>query len=136
MNRVITFFLAAILAVGLSACGGSGGGPGASTFSYSGTWTGTIVDSIGGAGTMTVTIVQSGANIAGTWQALAPGLTNGGNVVGIVDNTQVLAQLNPSDPTTCPFDVVAVRSGSTLSGTYAAFDCTVAVTGTLVLNRQ
>jgi hypothetical protein len=85
---------------------------------------------------MTVTIVQSGANIAGTWQALAPGLTNGGNVVGIVDNTQVLAQLNPSDPTTCPFDVVAVRSGSTLSGTYAAFDCTVAVTGTLVLNRQ
>jgi hypothetical protein len=136
-HRMVIGLLAAAMLF-LSACaGGSSGGNSTPSFSYSGTWTGTINDSLAGAGSITVTLVQAGSNIAGTWQALFPavGGSNGGNVVGVIDNTQVIAQLNPSDPATCPFDVVAVRSGNTLSGTYAAFDCSIAVTGTLVVSR-
>jgi ABC-type glycerol-3-phosphate transport system substrate-binding protein len=137
MKRRMVIGLLSAAMLFLSACAGGSGGGSTPSFSYSGTWTGTINDSLAGAGTITVTLVQAGSNIAGTWQALFPavGGSNGGNIVGVIDNTQVLAQLNPSDPTTCPYDVVAVRSGNTLSGTYAAFDCTIAVTGALVVSR-
>ena len=36
----------------------------------------------------------------------------------------------------CPFTVTAVRDGSTLTGTFAAFNCAVVDTGTISLVKQ
>jgi hypothetical protein len=130
------FALASLtLLVFLTACGGGSGG-GTPAFSYSGEWSGTISDSLAGSGTVTLTIVQSGSNVAGTWQATFAGGSNSGNLVGIVDSTQAIFELNPSDPTACPYDVVATRSGSTMTGTYAAFNCTISISGTLSVTKQ
>lgn len=49
---------------------------------------------------------------------------------------QRLEGMDPSNLSTCPFAAVAQRSGSTLLGTYAAFSCTVAVTGTVSVTKQ
>jgi hypothetical protein len=112
---------------------GTGGTP---SFSYSGTWSGSMNDSFAGAGITTMTISQSGSNFVGTWQATFVGLNNGGTLAGVVNGNEVLVELYPSNPSACPFAVVAQRSGTTLAGTYAAFDCTATVTGTVSVAKQ
>ena len=134
-TRLVLFSLALTLAGVLAACGGGGSGP--TAFSYSGTWSGTLNDSIGGAGTATITVSQSGSDLVGTWQStFAAGGTNSGTLQGLIRTNDVLIELYPSDPRTCPFALVAQRSGSTLSGTYVAFDCTVSVSGTMSITKQ
>jgi len=128
--QVGTVFLLALL---LSSCGNPGG---STAFSYGGNWVGTINDSIAGSGTMTAAMAQSGSNLVGTWQATFAAGSNGGNLIGVIQGNQVVLQMNPSDPTTCPFEAVATRSGSTLSGTYAAFNCTAVITGTVSMTKQ
>jgi hypothetical protein len=44
--------------------------------------------------------------------------------------------LTPSVPTTCPFNLTATLSGTTMSGTYAAYNCTVAESGTFTATKQ
>ena len=134
-RQIATLFAALVLVGALTACGGDSSGPAA--FSYSGNWSGMLNDSIGGAGTTTVTMSQSGTQLVGTWQTtFAAGGTNSGTLQGTVRTNDVLIELYPSDPSTCPFALVAQRSGSTLSGTYAAFNCTVAVSGTMSITKQ
>ena len=134
-NRLVLLALTLMLAGVLAACGGSGSGP--TAFGYSGTWSGTLNDSIGGAGTVTATMSQSGSELVGTWQAtFAAGGSNSGTLQGLIRTNDVLIELYPSDPTTCPFALVAQRSGSTLSGTYVAFACTVSVSGTMSITKQ
>jgi len=118
----------------LAACGNTGGG--VASFNYSGTWVGTIVDSVGGPGTIVTTMSQSGSDIVGTWQATFASGNNGGILAGLIRTNDVLVELYPSNPALCPYAAVAQRSGSTLSGTYAAFNCTEVVTGTLSITKQ
>ena len=44
--------------------------------------------------------------------------------------------LSPGDPETCPFNVAATVTGNTITGTYAAFNCTIAISGSIDLVRS
>jgi len=124
-----------LLAVVLSACTSSE--PSTTPFSYSGTWAGSINDSLGGPGTISTTMSQSGSNLVGTWQAaFSGGGNNGGTLAGTINGQEVLIELYPSDPSSCPFAVVGQRSGTTISGTYAAYNCTIAITGSVNVTKQ
>lgn len=131
----VRFVAAALVTLFLMAACASGSG-GSSAFSYSGTWSGTMVDSLLGNGTVTMTIAQSGSNIGGTWQATFGDANNSGNLIGVVDSTQLVVELNPSNPNACPYDAVATRSGTTATGTYAAFNCSVSISGTVSVTKQ
>jgi hypothetical protein len=80
-------------------------------------------------------VTQKGSELAGTWQAEFNEGTNGGSAVGVVNGNEVVLELHPSQATACPYNVVATRSGDTLSGNYSAFNCTVTVTGTLTISK-
>ena len=130
-RRLLAILVSAALVV--TACGS----PSAPLpFSYSGTWAGSMVDSFAGNGTTTLTVSQSGSDIVGTWQAIFAAGNNGGTLAGTISGNDVLVELYPSDPTACPYAVVAQRSGTTLSGTYAAYSCTQAITGTVSVVKQ
>ena len=119
----------------LSGCGSSGGG-GAAGFNYGGQWSGTIQDNLAGAGALTATLTQNGSDIGGTWQATFASLTNGGTALGVINNSQVILELYPSNAAVCPYRVVATRTGNTLSGNYSAFNCAETVTGTITITKQ
>ena len=107
-----------------------------------GTFRGTIQDSIAGTGTITVTLAQDDSDLIGTYQTtFADPRNNGaGSVEGEVHGNAVTLTASPSVtplvPTACPFNVTAIVNGDQISGTYAAFNCTVAVSGSLTLTRQ
>jgi len=133
MKRTIGIIVVVGLLLGLSACTS---GTGLIPFNYAGQWSGTIQDSLAGSGVVSATLTQSGTDIGGTWQATFAGGGNGGTAVGAINGSQVILELYPSNVSACPYRVVATRSGSTLSGNYAAFNCTGTITGTLTITKQ
>ena len=44
--------------------------------------------------------------------------------------------LSPSDPNACPYTINASVSENLMSGTYATFDCTCTVSGSISLTKQ
>lgn len=135
MNKFRLAFFALLAATVLTACGTSTSG-GSASYNHSGSWAGTIQDSVAGTGNVTVSMTQSGSDLAGTWQAVFASGTNGGTAIGVVNGSQVVLELYPSSASACPFNVVATRSGDTLSGNYSAFNCTGTITGTLSITKQ
>ena len=135
-TRIIA--IAAVLGLCLvsARCGGDSPTSPSAPVSLTGTWTGTIQDSLVGAGTARVTIAQSGSSLTGTWSFTAGGDTNSGSLSGSVTGSSLSVTLTPSVPTSCPFQVTATVSGNTITGTYAAFNCTVAISGSINLTRQ
>lgn len=123
----------ALLLTVLSACTSGGGGPAA--FDYSGQWTGTIQDSIAGTGTVSASLAQSGNQLGGTWSATFNAGNNGGSLTGVITGNSVVIELYPSNPSLCPYRVVANRSGSSLTGDYSAFNCSGTITGTLSIHK-
>lgn len=103
---------------------------------YSGQWVGTVNDTRAGLGQGNLTISQSGSQLSGTWQIGFGGGVNSGYLEGTVNGSSVNVQLYPSNPAACPFNVIATRSGDTLVGNYAAFNCTGSISGTLTVMRQ
>jgi hypothetical protein len=61
---------------------------------------------------------------------------NGGSLSGTVTGSSLSVTLSPSDPLTCPFQVTATVNGNRITGTYAAFNCTVALSGSISLTRS
>lgn len=130
-------FLAVLFLAGCSASGGVS----PDGFTYSGSWRGTIHDSLAGSGSLSASMSQTGRDIVGTWSATFPDgtggqFTNGGSLAGKIEGTSTLLQMYPSNPTTCPFNAVVTRNGARISGDYAAFNCIEAVTGTVSLTKQ
>ena len=121
---------------------GCGGDDDNNDTNVAGTFRGTIQDSIAGTGTITATLAQDGSDLRGTYQTtFADPRNNGaGSVDGEVHGNAVTLTASPSVtsfvPPACPFNVTAIVNGDQISGTYAAFNCTVAVSGTVNLTRQ
>jgi hypothetical protein len=132
--------LAMLIWVVLAGCGGDDDDK--NDANVTGTFRGTIQDSIAGTGTITVTLAQDGNDLRGTYQTtFADPRNNGaGSVDGEVHGNGVTLTASPSVtsfvPPACPFNVTAFVNGAQISGTYAAFNCTVAVSGSLTLTRQ
>ena len=64
-----------------------------------------------------------------------PSAANSGTLSGTIAGSTLSLTLTPSDPRTCPFDLTATVSGNRITGTYAAFNCTVPVSGAIDLAR-
>ena len=124
-----------VMCIGFIGCGGGGGGD---DVNVSGTFRGTIQDSVAGTGTATVTLAQDGSDLTGTFQTTFanPSNNGSGSVRGSVNGNTITLQTAPSVPTACPFNVTATVQGGQVTGTYAAFNCTVAASGTLTLTKQ
>ena len=132
-NRLFVMPLALVMAFSVSACGSP------TEPSLSGTWRGTAQDNIGGSGTFEVTLAQTSSNISGTWLIAFPSnpaLDNGGSLSGTISGSSLSATLSPSNPNGCPFNLTATVSGTVLSGTYASFNCVIAITGSFNATKQ
>ena len=131
MHGVILFL---VLACVMTSCSGD-----EEDTSLSGTYVGTIQDSVVGAGTVRITLSQTGSTLSGTWQMTFanPNFTNSGSLSGTVSGQSITLTLTPSNPTTCPFNVTATMMGANrFVGTYAAFNCGDTVAGSLDVTRQ
>ena len=103
---------------------------------YSGQWVGSANDTRAGYGQVDMTVSQSGSRLTGSWQIGFEAGVNSGSLDGTVSGNAVNLQLFPSNPNACPFNVTATRSGNTMNGNYASFDCAASVSGTLSVTRQ
>ena len=141
MRRMSAYVVAGlmILAVG---CGGDS--PTAPTppppFSFNGTWTGPIISNVPGVppGTGTVTITHTGSSLSGTWATVYPDSTfnSAGSFSGTASGMSLVGMLSPSIPTDCPYTINAAVSGNLMTGTYASFNCSGVLSGTISLTKQ
>ena len=148
LMRPITFVFLCLLAV--AGCGADGSSPSAPTavapqpqpqpLSLEGTWTGRIEDSFAGQGSARVTLAHSGSTVSGIWASMFsdPTFNNGGRLSGTFSGSSLTLVLDPSDPDSCSLNVTATVSpnGNQITGSYASFECSVAVTGSLNLMKQ
>jgi hypothetical protein len=129
-----------VLACALGGCGGqSTSSP--TSVSVNGNYSGTIQDSFYGAGSIQLTLSQTGGSLMGTYQDAFPavGAASGGSLTGTVNNgVSLSATLTPGNPTICPFNLTGsiTNGGAAISGTYSAFNCTGTETGTSSVTRQ
>ena len=126
-----------VLVLTLTSCGGDGGN--SSPFgSVSGNYAGTIQDSVAGAGTVKGTLSESGSSLSGTFQATSANLQFlSGTVSGTINGTSITLTFTPSVPTSCPANITLNQVSATqLTGTYVAFNCTQADSGTINVTRQ
>jgi len=139
MSRGLGLVVLAVLLSVSIACGDSPTSPSAA--SISGTWSGSITDSVAGPGAVRVSFGQSGTSLSGTWSSTFfqnPSNNNAGTLSGNVNGSSVSALLTPTVPGNCPFQVTATANGSQtqMSGSYAAVSCSISVSGGLNLNKE
>ena len=104
---------------------------------------GTMQDSLAGSGTLTMTIIQDGENLKGTWASVfaAPANDNQGILTGTIQNPSaphpsISMLLQPANTASCPLQVTAtLLTPVEMTGTYAAMNCSRAETGTLDVTR-
>lgn len=144
--------LAIAVASGSTACDSSPTQP--SDTSRSGVWTGTVTDSVNGAGTLRVVLEERRIDAqnsfwTGTWTTTFPVVANNGSgtLVGGVTGTKAMLSLTPTQATTCPnpspFQVGVgnytapdlTADAARISGPYQFASCTALVSGTLDLRR-
>lgn len=124
-----------------TACGANKGTGPSSANPLTGTWTGTIQEltiANVGPGTVRVTLSQSGSSLSGNWSSsyAVSAYNNSGAVTGTVNGASVNVTIAPSVPTACPSRITATANGRSLTGTYAAFNCSVPSGGTVNLVQQ
>ena len=105
-----------------------------------GTWAGTIQDSVAGFGTLLLTISQTDTQLTGTWQSTFPNPTNnnGGTLSGTVGDPAIALVLATSRSQACSLTVAATRdedNDNHFTGTYASFNCALAESGSLDVRR-
>ena len=106
-----------------------------------GTWTGTLQDSLAGTGTALFTFSQTGTNVDGTWQFTFPNPVNnsGGILSGTAGDPSIALTLSASQAQSCSFTVVANFDDDDddhFTGTYTAFNCARTQNGSLDITRQ
>ena len=104
-----------------------------------GTWTGTIQDSLSGTGTALFTFSQTGRNVSGTWQFAFPNPANNndGTLSGTAGDPAIALTLFTEQSRACSFTVVAnFEDDDNFTGTYTAFDCARPQSGSLDIHRQ
>jgi hypothetical protein len=107
-----------------------------------GTWTGTLQDSLAGRGTLVLNISQAQRQLTGTWQSTFPDgqYTNGGTLSGIGPAQDLLITMvwTTAQPGACSFTVTAMLDNNDedhFTGTYSPFNCTQPESGSLDVTR-
>ena len=110
-------------------------------YDYVGAWTGTLNDSVGGAGDVAVEVITQsddyGGALGGSWAAkfgdvASNGILRGGYGYGNAMSLNLVSSAAPD----CFYSVEATRTDDTVRGTYLSNGCTPYVTGTLELTKQ
>lgn len=130
------WMLVGLLAFAASSCNSS---TSPSSNDISGSWSGPVSDTTVGAGTLRATLAQSGSSITGTWSSTYANAANNnaGQITGSRNGSSVSLTASPSNPTTCPFTATLnLSSATSMSGTYATFNCTLAISGTINVAKQ
>jgi hypothetical protein len=106
-------------------------------------WSGPISDALLGNGTLSLSLVQSPSDsVTGTWMTTFPDPNDdlSGPLAGNIKGSTLSAVLRPSNPPTCqygPFDLTASLAGTTsMTGTFATINCTIADSGTFSVTKQ
>jgi hypothetical protein len=131
LKQTLRFLIVAGAVVGLASCGSSNNGS-----SLTGTYVGTTQDSVGGTGSLRLTVAQSGNSLSGTWAVTYPGGSNGGTLDGSTTGSSITATLTPGVPTACPTALTGTSGGNRITGTYAVFNCTAVDTGSFDVTKQ
>lgn len=115
-------------------------GPSNTNAQVAGVWRGTIVNITppGPNGSVLFTLAQNATAVSGTWGTsyADSSLNNSGSAGGSVSGQSMSLTLEPSNPTYCPYRVTAALSGNFMSGTFAAFNCSVPVSGSFSAAKQ
>ena len=123
-----------ILTLALLGCGGG------DDEDLTGTWTGTVQDSLAGPGTILFTLSQDDARLNGTWQLTLADTrgNNRGTLSGTVSDDSITMVLSSNPSPECSFTVAAERDDDDhFTGTYAASSrCTLPQSGSLDVRRQ
>ena len=104
-----------------------------------GTWTGTIKDSVTGTGTALCTFSQTRTNVSGTWQFTFQNPVNnsGGSLSGNAGDPEIALTLFAAQSRACSYTVAAnFDDDYHFTGTYTAFDCALLPNGSLDITRQ
>ena len=77
-------------------------------------------------------------SFAGTWNGTVTDSLSGihGSLNGTVSGAVLQATLQSSDPQYCSLGLSVATSGSTITGTYAAVNCSYTQTGSVSATRQ
>lgn len=140
LRRTRLSVFACSLALTALGCSGSPDSPSSSS-TLTGTWSG-IVSAFGspaGPGGLQATIAQNGALLTGTWGTAYPNpiFNDSGSLTGLASGTAVSLTLLSSIPSACPYIVTAiVVNPTTIQGTFATFNCSVAQSGTFNLGKH
>ncbi len=132
ISRLRALVGVAVLGFVLSGCSA------AAPSSVAGTWSGTLVDSLSGPGTIQFTISQSESALTGTYTVKFPAAANPvtGTLAGTLSGSTVTLVLTPPNGAGCLEDVTVSVSGSNMSGMYTYANCGAIDTGTLTLTLQ
>ena len=140
LSKVRAFFPAVVSVLLLTACPYTPP-PLPDPYDYVGTWSGTISDSVGGAGDVTVEVITQsddyGGTLGGAWRAnfgnaASNGIVRGGYDYGNAMRFSLISSATPE----CFYSVEAARTDDTIRGTYVSNGCTPYVTGTLDITKQ
>src|SRR5262245_33698009 len=108
-----------------------------------GTWTGTLQDSLAGRGTVVLNISQANQQLSGTWQSTFPDPrnNNGGTLSGTGPAKDLLITMvwSATQPGACSFTVTAMLDNNDedhFTGTYTPFNCTQPESGSLDVMRH
>jgi hypothetical protein len=99
----------------------------------SGTYSGSVQDSRGAGGPVTLVLTHATPYVTGTWHGPEPVWRA---LNGTVTGNAIAGTLLPSASTACPFRLSATVSGDRMTGTFSSFECASPVSGTLDLTRQ
>ena len=105
-----------------------------------GTYVGSLYDTMAGNGAFTVTLLQDGKTLAGTWAAEFSSNRNyndsgEGASTAVVGPNSAAFYLLPSVSNFCPYLATVVVGNAALKGTYASHNCTVANGGSFTAQR-
>jgi hypothetical protein len=113
------------------------------TGNVSGSWSGPMSSALLGTGTLSLSLVQVGDSVTGTWTTAfpVPGLDLIGTVAGNISGSTITVLLQPLGGSTCqygPYDLTATVSGtSSLRGSFVtAYNCVLPDSGTYTAAKQ
>lgn len=124
---------------GNSVASGEAAQQGTSLSDIAGTYTGSLYDNVAGSGAFTVTILQDGKTLTGTWATVfsaGRSYSNSGEIRGVLlSSTSAAFYLIPSVSSGCPYLATVVIESGGIKGTYASHNCTFADGGSFTATR-
>ena len=103
-----------------------------------GSWRGTSGNTPIGTGAISAMIVQSGADLSGTWTIAFPNGagSDGGALTGTFTTPNVTLTLRSAVPQACGYLASAALTDNRMTGTYATFGCAQGLSGPFELSKQ